>query len=612
MTPDVERELVTAAEIARRLGLTPQRIRQLAQENKLPPAAGQAGRNRLWLWESIADWAASTGRVPEENRPATQAWRSRRARTPQFRRSTDSVISWGRGSTVHVRIWQPLTSKLRPVVLLGELDDNAGMSVTNGVELAATTVAAQLLGSGGLHADWYEYWPDRRDSGHEFHSITFTVSPPSNIERPPRGLTLRQFSAQRASLLGGILHDPQWSDIDRETLEELVGETIEVYPHGAYRRAVVERFVVSGPFDLEWDPEQLRRDIDAAITLLDSGLPSETVCDLVTVLCGDYEMRAAENLKNSERQVRDLAVRLCPYRPSEAEIARIKDTVDFVARDKDSTSPPLESLVDRQQSLRRWLNQHGTRHDQLLLVPGSQGLSWLDPWEVGIDEERLEAGTPLAVAIRHADERVVAHIYGEDSDAVDDDFPLVVPSGCLDAKGQWARRYLETVSWWGPRAEDDLRRMRLTAQLEPEASFTSGYDPWGRLVLKSGGEFVVEWPLGPLTSSPPDESIIVANSSDRAESPVFIALPDGRLDLLPAPANRRGGISFTWGYAGGGPATLASALHQLVTSTPADGWRPASDGIDDLIVHYKSSKLHIPVGQLRRLAGSPRRSERSA
>jgi hypothetical protein len=52
------RELVSGGDVARRLGLTRERIRQLAGDPaKFPRPVAVIGRDRIWRWRDVARWA---------------------------------------------------------------------------------------------------------------------------------------------------------------------------------------------------------------------------------------------------------------------------------------------------------------------------------------------------------------------------------------------------------------------------------------------------------------------------------------------------------------------------------------------------------------------------
>ena len=52
-------ELVTGAEIARRLGVTRTRVHQWASDPRygFPPSLGRYGSAKLWRWSDVAAWA---------------------------------------------------------------------------------------------------------------------------------------------------------------------------------------------------------------------------------------------------------------------------------------------------------------------------------------------------------------------------------------------------------------------------------------------------------------------------------------------------------------------------------------------------------------------------
>ena len=65
MTPRVELEdLVTASEIGRRLGVSRQRIAQLAAREDFPDPIGQLGKYTVFRWRDVERWNARTERRP--------------------------------------------------------------------------------------------------------------------------------------------------------------------------------------------------------------------------------------------------------------------------------------------------------------------------------------------------------------------------------------------------------------------------------------------------------------------------------------------------------------------------------------------------------------------
>ena len=58
-------EIVSGAEVARRLGLSRERVRQLAESpGRFPVAVGNIRGSRAWRWGDVADWLSAGGRRP--------------------------------------------------------------------------------------------------------------------------------------------------------------------------------------------------------------------------------------------------------------------------------------------------------------------------------------------------------------------------------------------------------------------------------------------------------------------------------------------------------------------------------------------------------------------
>lgn len=56
-------EIVSAAEVARRIGVSRERVRQLAEEpGRFPTEAGNIRGSRAWRWGDVSDWLAAGGR----------------------------------------------------------------------------------------------------------------------------------------------------------------------------------------------------------------------------------------------------------------------------------------------------------------------------------------------------------------------------------------------------------------------------------------------------------------------------------------------------------------------------------------------------------------------
>ncbi len=63
MHVDSRTELVIAADVAKRLSISPQRVNVLASGPGFPKPLGKLGRSSVWRWSSVERWARETGRL---------------------------------------------------------------------------------------------------------------------------------------------------------------------------------------------------------------------------------------------------------------------------------------------------------------------------------------------------------------------------------------------------------------------------------------------------------------------------------------------------------------------------------------------------------------------
>jgi predicted DNA-binding transcriptional regulator AlpA len=62
---DSRTELVVAADIAKRLGISRARVSVLARRSDFPRPVGRLGRSDVWRWASVERWARETGRLDQ-------------------------------------------------------------------------------------------------------------------------------------------------------------------------------------------------------------------------------------------------------------------------------------------------------------------------------------------------------------------------------------------------------------------------------------------------------------------------------------------------------------------------------------------------------------------
>jgi len=63
MQIDSRTELVIAADIAERLGISRARVSVLVSRSDFPRPVGRLGRSDVWRWASVQRWAQDSGRL---------------------------------------------------------------------------------------------------------------------------------------------------------------------------------------------------------------------------------------------------------------------------------------------------------------------------------------------------------------------------------------------------------------------------------------------------------------------------------------------------------------------------------------------------------------------
>jgi predicted DNA-binding transcriptional regulator AlpA len=70
MRVDARTELVIATDIAKRLGISAQRVYVLASGPGFPKPLGMLGRSAVWRWSTVERWARETGRLSAKDAAA--------------------------------------------------------------------------------------------------------------------------------------------------------------------------------------------------------------------------------------------------------------------------------------------------------------------------------------------------------------------------------------------------------------------------------------------------------------------------------------------------------------------------------------------------------------
>ena len=603
-------ELNTSAQIAKRLGVSRQRVDQLVESGQLPQPVGRSGRTRLWRSADIE--LALAGSDPSTGRPPTPDWDSVPAPDAPLRLDVDEVLTvpgvwYDEPPRVHVRIWRgPAAGPRRTVVLYGALAESHGI-IVNFAETVARTIAAQHLGLGEARsAWWFGFWP-------------------RGFPRPEPSVDYVSFAFPRAAATGGLLDTllrrgsrdawtgefdtPVWQRIQRDQLTRILGTEPDLdFPPGTYTADVVTALAAGHrPAVIDFDPQQLHTQLRhlTRLHLYRAALlaGSDTRPDLPSLglLARDGDAAAARTA-----EALGIAVRaLLPDALTAAEhYRRHADAEDPGARLVERRF--YQPSPDENQLLTRYANRPdrelsiGAVHRALTAVRALAG-ALADQGETGGPYTDADLGDALAAA----EPELVSTRHLLDPTLVDDPGPA---PRAITEPGDAEHAYLATVSWWGPAAGDAHRAAALRGHLWEKdlEGLRTGYDPFGRLVLHNPttGTVAVERPRALPAVPYPDDAEIAATSGSLT---AFVLLPDGRCDILPTDP-RYTHDDITWGYGGTGPEILARALAFGVLAHP-DPEHPLTledraPGMDaylmDLVTgHPQREPLRLTVGALR-------------
>lgn len=599
-------ELVGAPEAAARLGLTSERIRQLAKAGELPAAAGRLGRQDVWRWQELLDWAVAQGRLDDSAggpRQRVRAWAPGRGRR---RRVVDTVLDWDGGrSHVHVRIWEASDDTAEPpVVVIGNLEDSQGQSATNGIEEVAMLIASRYLGPAGLQAQYYDHRSRGEGGVPVFDHVVFSVGSLSRAH----GRWARGANQSTAYALGNALVDPSWRATAVEEIERLVGEAVEIYTPGTYTAAMVRAVHQAGDqgVDAFWDPDgasaagaayQWLRQVPVG----DSASSLHAVREPAMMLAAWHAVQAVRQAASDlVWQDPNAPVRLhLPELSRATELRRAADRAAHAVSHEEAWAV-VGAVRERLAAVDLWSRQ--------VLVPARGGglcrLAW---WEAGAAEpedhrqgmtgpivvkgdllsaepaERELTELELLLAVERA---ALCFLEGDCKAAEQWDVPVARPAGPYPTGGPAAQRYLDTVCWRRPDPGDQHRQDRLTRLLDARggglrsrrSAAKFGHDPAGRLVAVSrdGRWFSLEWPVGAGNDLLQqgggllDATVTADQDREHGAQPVWVEFAEGPLVPLPARAGWGSAHEFTWGYSGTGPGNLTAAIVELVLSAADD------------------------------------------
>ncbi|MFE4574628.1 helix-turn-helix transcriptional regulator [Streptomyces chartreusis] len=608
-------ELYTSPQIAKRLGVSRQRIDQLVERGQLPQPVGRSGRTRLWRAADIE--LALAGSDPSTGRPPTPQWDTVPAPDAPLRLDVDEVLTvpgvwYDEAPRVHVRIWRGQAGGTgRTVVLYGALVESHGI-IINFAETVARAIAAKHLGVGEARSAWYfGFWPrgfPRPELSIDYVSFAFP--------RAASGIGLLDTLLRRGSrdAWNGEFDNPVWQKIDRSQLARILGAEPDLdYPPGTYTSAVVTELAAGRrPAAVEFDPRHLRTQLRHITRLhayrqaLLAGAATRPGVPALALLAADGHDVAARTA-----EALGIAVRvLVPDALAAADNYRAQAAIDdpgagLVERRHYRPGPDERHLLDRYADLPEHDLSTGAVHRALAAVRALTGVL-AEQAETGGDL----ADPALSDALTAAEPELVSARHLLDPTLIDDPGPAPT---AITQPGTAEDAYLATVSWWGPAAGDTHRAAALRGHLWEKdlQGLRTGYDPFGRLVLHNPttGTLAVERPRALPAAPYPDDAQVMATPGSMT---AFVALPDGRCDILPTDP-RYSHDDITWGYGGTGPEILARALSFAVLPHPdpehpltmEDRPHPTADHLLKLTTsHPQHEPLTLSLGALRAQEGA--------
>jgi len=604
--------LLTTAEVAEALRVSPRRVHQLVAEGKLPAPTELTPRMGVWRAVDIQRIAAS-----QQDRSTGLASILAPAPRP-LRRVHDTFLDvqqrYAEAWPIHVRVWQGEAPEgWRTVVVCGALTDSIDM-LQNWAEAIAQQVSEAFLGDEGGDAVWINY---RTTPG----SVSFLENPVYTVRRDraqgsqPSGALQRlrgwvsrpPITAPPAGDPGSApgvpgvasltFEDPSWHYLETITeLESLVGDTVECYPHEAYTRSTIELYQrTRQPVPVVKDPYNALGHFKALQVLDTVGADAPH---------GDTAVTAArwcvQLLKELLAAYAEEAERAAQYPPRPPKGLEAATWAAFLV------PPTAEGRKDLIQ-----------RHDEALPENDLPVLLHrVRHWRDNVDEFSDAPNPTLFDALDIIEGSLSGRVHYLDPDFAASDGPESQPRGPFQVYGPHTRAYLDSVHWVPDRTPD--RRQRRLERLVSYRSSTDiryGLDPAGRLVVTGTDEyaqdrshpqfFAVEWPCKPPATGLSATAHIVGDLATSGDQPAYI-LDDGSIDLLPQ-SQHNAHSGWNWGYGGGSPGALASAIFDCVAA--ADGLPDAGDWskhdqarrwISDQIDHADERNLDVSVREIRK------------
>ena len=357
-------ETVSATEAAALLGLTRERLRQMAVTGELPERVAESSRFRpRFVQSEIEAFGRATGRIK-----TTGALKPMQLVVDELVLPAADRQAIGHRLPAHLRVWK--RDGWPPLVLIA-----AQIGGDHSIQVDAETWQEQVRSeflAGASEVRWIELWP-------EHSSLSKPDAHPALLEVRRGGDCLSFRRRHRGERL-------EWRRLSHSELEEMVGGGVAQIPREVYTTDVVSRVLAAGgrPITVEWDPWELR-ELAAAVISVAEGAPRLSSNDAGLAL--DVSRFAARTARFVEERTRKAA----PASSGAVTIEPVQLASDTWLRLDEIATPDQDPRGERES-----LAEHAARIralrdgvERMLLERGDEM-----PWRLRESISRLRAFLP--------------------------------------------------------------------------------------------------------------------------------------------------------------------------------------------------------------------------
>ena len=356
-------ETLSATEAAAVLGLSRERLRQMAVARELPERVADSSRFRpRYVRSEIEAFGRATGRIALSGAVVPM----RLVVEELVLAPPDRLVE--RRLPVHLRVWE--RAGWPPVVVIGALLDG-DRTIQIHSEAWQERVREAYLG-GAKEVRWVELWPDYRTSSQRNQEPAFR-----EVRRGGEYLSFAR-RHRRERLV--------WVESSQSAIEEWVGGAITPIPPAVYRVGVVERVLAAAgdPVIVEWDPWEFR---PLAAAIIDAAKAAPRLLPADRELALDVACFAA----CAARLVEDRTSKWAPASMSAVTIEPAR-LADALWREIEQVAALDRMRVDESESLRERARALRAVRDGVERMRAERGDEM--PWRLRESITRLRAFLP--------------------------------------------------------------------------------------------------------------------------------------------------------------------------------------------------------------------------